>query len=49
VDIAYGRHHFWIEQNDFDSKFAFSVVQDLIALAEANQNGKQPIVTIPAG
>jgi hypothetical protein len=48
VDIAYGDHHYWIDTDDFDSKFAFSVVQDLIALAEVNQNGKQAIVTIPA-
>ena len=49
VDIVYDASHYWIDARDFDSKFAFSVVQDLIALAEASQNAKQPIVTIPAG
>ncbi len=51
--IAYGNGEaqqcYWIERQDFDSKFAFSVVQNLIALAETSQNGKAPIVTIPAG
>ena len=31
------------------TRFAFSVVQNLIALAETSQNSKAPIVTIPAG
>lgn len=43
VDMAY-----WIDFADFDSKFAFSVVQTLIALAQAPQNISTPIVTIPA-
>ncbi len=46
--IRYGQHDYWIERRDFDSKFAFSVVQNLMALAESSQNGKVPIVTIPA-
>jgi hypothetical protein len=46
--VRYGRNAYWIAPNDFDSKFAFSVVQNLIALAETGQNSKAPLVTIPA-
>jgi hypothetical protein len=49
VTEQYGGAVYWIERNDFDSKYAFTVVQNLIALAEANQDTKTPIVTIPAG
>lgn len=48
ADIVRGDRHYWIDDNDFDSKFAFSVVQNLIALAESSQSGKQALVTIPA-
>lgn len=48
ADIVYRGRHFWIEQSDFDSKFALSVVQNLIALAAITQNDKTPVVTIPA-
>jgi len=49
VSIEYEGQHYWIERTDFDSKYAFTVLQNLIALAEANGNTKAPIVTIPAG
>ncbi len=49
VTMQYGDAYYWIARNDFDSKYAFTVVQNLIALAEANQDTKAPIVTIPAG
>ncbi len=48
VDVVYGKQHYWIDSDDFDSKFAFGVVQDLIALAEIGQSGKQNIIAIPA-
>jgi hypothetical protein len=48
VQVSYAGRYFWIESNDFDSKYAFSVVQNLIALAEVSDNSKAPIVTIPA-
>ncbi|MBV8634223.1 MAG: hypothetical protein JO002_07010 [Burkholderiaceae bacterium] len=48
AEIVRGGRHYWIDDNDFDSKFAFSVVQNLIALAESSQSGKQALVTIPA-
>lgn len=46
--IRYADNDYWIERRDFDSKFAFSVVQNLIALAESSQNAKTPLLTIPA-
>jgi hypothetical protein len=49
IDIRYGPSHYWIDRGDFDSKYAFTVVQMLMALAETNQDAKTPIVTIPAG
>lgn len=49
VDVAYDGHHYWIDAGDFDSKYAFSLLEDLIALAEVTDNSKNPIVTIPAG
>lgn len=48
VAIAYGGSAYWIAGNDFDSKYAFTVVQNLMALAEASQDAKAPIVTVPA-
>ncbi len=44
----YGPLKYWIDRNDFDSKYAFTIVQNLMALAESNQDAKTPIVTIPA-
>jgi hypothetical protein len=49
IDIRYGPSQYWIDRGDFDSKYAFTVVQMLMALAETNQDAKTPIVTIPAG
>lgn len=40
---------FWIARDDFDSKFAFGVVQNLIALAQSARGAGAPLVTIPAG
>jgi hypothetical protein len=48
VDILYGQQQYWIDRRDFDSKYAFTVVQNLMALAEVTQSSKAPIVTIPA-
>jgi hypothetical protein len=48
VNILYGQSEYWIERSDFDSKYAFTVVQNLMALAEVTQDSKAPIVTIPA-
>ncbi|RKP57578.1 hypothetical protein [Pararobbsia silviterrae] len=48
VAIEYDANWYWIDRADFDSKYAFTVVQNIIALAEATQDTKAPIVTIPA-
>jgi hypothetical protein len=48
VSIAYGPSMYWVERNDFDSKYAFTVVQNLMALAESDTSSKAPVVTIPA-
>jgi hypothetical protein len=49
VAIDYRGVAYWIEPNDFDSKYAFTVVQDVMALAEVTDDTKAPVVTIPAG
>ena len=46
--IRYRSSQFWIEDSDFDSKYALTVVQDLMALAEVTETAHAPIVTIPA-
>lgn len=48
VAITYAGRQYWIERNDFDSKYAFSIVQDLMALAESGESSRPPVVTIPA-
>ncbi|MGQ0501635.1 MAG: hypothetical protein ACT4P0_03340 [Panacagrimonas sp.] len=48
AQVLYGDTQYWISNNDFDSKFAFSVVQNLIALAQTAPSSAAPIVTIPA-
>jgi hypothetical protein len=49
VSVRYENHQYWIERTDFDSKYAFTVLQNLIALAEASESSKTPVLTIPAG
>jgi hypothetical protein len=49
VAIGYGGETYWIDRSDFDSKYAFSVVQQVMALAEITDDTKGPLVTIPAG
>jgi hypothetical protein len=46
--VRYGPSTYWVDRADFDSKYAFTVVQNLMALAEAETSSKAPIVTIPA-
>ncbi|MFC3694445.1 hypothetical protein [Chenggangzhangella methanolivorans] len=45
--IDYRGRAYWIENDDFDSKLAFSVIQMLMSLAETPQGGG-PVVTVPA-
>lgn len=48
VSVLYDRANYWIDRGDFDSKYAFTVVQNLMALAEVTDTAKSPVVTIPA-
>lgn len=48
VAIQYHRTWFWISDDDFDSKVAFSIVQILLALAQTT-NAPGAVITIPAG
>lgn len=48
VAIQYRENWFWISDDDFDSKVAFSVVQILLALTQTT-NASGAIITIPAG
>lgn len=45
--IRYRERWYWIDNDDFDSKLAFSVIQMLMSLAETPQ-GAGPVVTVPA-
>lgn len=48
VNVLYDESSYWIDRGDFDSKYAFTVVQNLMALAEVTDTSKSPVVTIPA-
>jgi hypothetical protein len=47
--VSYRSSRFWIDDTDFDSKYALTVVQDIMALAEETDVSHAPIVTVPAG
>jgi hypothetical protein len=47
TSVQYLGTWFWIAQDDFDSKLAFSVMQILLALVRT-ENAPGAIVTIPA-
>ena len=47
AEIGYRASHYWIEDDDFDSKYALTVVQSLMALAEVGDRSHAPIVTVP--
>jgi hypothetical protein len=49
VEIDYGDSQYWISNDDFESKYAFTIVQDIMALSEVNEASKAPVLTIPAG
>jgi hypothetical protein len=48
ASIVYRSSRFWIDDADFDSKYALTVVQDLMALAEETDVSHAPVVTVPA-
>lgn len=47
--VAYHSATFWVDDADFDSKYALTVLQDLMALAEVTDTAHAPLVTVPAG
>lgn len=49
VAIQYRGHAYWVDADDFDSKYALGIVQEIVALAQADQNTAPPVVTVPAG
>jgi len=46
--VSYRGSRFWIDDADFDSKYALTVVHDLMALAEQTDTSHAPLVTVPA-
>ncbi len=48
VAAEYDRHWYWIRSDDFQSKLAFAVLQNFLALA-ATRHSPGAVVTIPAG
>jgi hypothetical protein len=46
--VKYGEVWFWIDDDDFNSKVAYTVLGFLIALAQGTPAGQAPILTIPA-
>ncbi len=47
-EVRYRSSSFWIDDDDFDSKYALTVVQNVMALAEVTDTSHAPIVTVPA-
>lgn len=47
--VRYGDAWFWIDDGDFDSKVADTILGLLIALVNGNAGGQTPVLTIPAG
>lgn len=49
IEVEYENHWFWIESNDFASKRIFSFLMLILMISETGQDGKLPVLTIPAG
>ncbi len=47
--VVYHAATFGIDDTDFDSKYALTVLQDLMLLAEVTDTAHAPVVTVPAG
>ncbi len=47
--VRYGDAWFWIDDSDFNSKVAYTILELLIALAQGSTDGRAPVLTIPAG
>lgn len=48
ASVKYNGQSFWIDQNDFDSKVAFTTIEILRALAASGTSAPGTVVTIPA-
>ena len=46
--MSYRGSRYWIDDADFDSKYALTLVQDPMALAEETDTSHVPVVTVPA-
>jgi hypothetical protein len=46
--VSYRGARFWIDDADFESKYALTVVQDCMALAQETDTSHVPVVTVPA-
>jgi hypothetical protein len=47
--VKYGQVWFWIDDDDFNSKVAYTVLGFLITLVQGAPAGQAPVLTIPAG
>ncbi len=47
--VKYGEVWFWIDDTDFNSKIAYTVLGLLVALVQSTPTGQAPVLTIPAG
>jgi hypothetical protein len=49
VSLKYGDEWFWIDETDFNSKVAFTILETLRTVAESGTVPQAPLITIPAG
>jgi len=49
VSLSYGGRWFWIEETDFKSKLALSILDLVRNVAEGSHSPQAPVITIPAG
>jgi hypothetical protein len=49
IAVGYRDMWFWIDDSDFNSKVAYTVLGLLIALVEGRPAGASPVLTVPAG
>jgi hypothetical protein len=47
--VRYGDAWFWIDDSDFNSKVAYTILGLLIAVVEGKAGGQVPVLTVPAG
>ena len=47
--LSYGGQWFWIEETDFKSKLALSILDLVRNVAEGSHTPQAPVITIPAG